>query len=108
MADLRDYVNKDGYRIRATTRAYELYYRKQGFRPVEALQQEQKPEAAKLSFAKMNIVELKKYLTERGIPFEAKAKREELAAACEAADNRTVSGEKPEEDIKDNPDPVEE
>lgn len=102
MADLREYENKDGYRIRATSRAYELYHRKQGFRPVEALQQEQKPEASGSCFSEMKVVDLKKYLTEQGIPFGAKAKREELAALAESAGNHAETGAG-SEDMKEAP-----
>lgn len=105
MADLREYENKDGYHIRATSKAYELYYRQQGFHPVVNTT-EQKSELAKVCFAEMKTTELKKYLTERGIPFGSRAKREKLEALAEAAGNHAMSSEKPEEsekDIEDEP-----
>lgn len=34
MSKMNTYVNKDGYKIRATEKAYNLYYKKQGFEPV--------------------------------------------------------------------------
>lgn len=34
MSKMNTYVNKDGYKIRATEKAHNLYYKKQGFKPV--------------------------------------------------------------------------
>lgn len=86
-AKLQVYEDKDGYRIRATEKAYDLYYRRQGFRPVSAEIAEAATQDAgdqgSTDFAKMTTAALKAYLADAGILFDSKAKKAELVKLAE-------------------------
>lgn len=87
MSNLIEYENKSGYRIRATRRAYDLYYRRQGFYPVgKPENQRDGTPPEKTLVSEMKAAELRKYLADRGISFDPKAKREELVELAEQAE----------------------
>lgn len=71
--DLKTYRRSDGYTIKATPKAYNLFYKKQGF--VEVKESEQGDDISTLG-----VKELKERLTAAGITFKKNAKKEELVA----------------------------
>lgn len=70
---LKTYRRPDGYTIKATPKAYNLLYKKQGF--VEVKESEQGEDISTHS-----LKELKERLTAAGITFKKNAKKEELVA----------------------------
>lgn len=93
MSVIKQYVNKDGYRIRATEKVYNLYYKKQGFKPV-ADKPAESPARKNAEVASPNVPdqdvqegaditvmnndELKAFLIERGVTVKAKDTRKHL------------------------------
>jgi len=71
--DLKTYRRSDGYTIKATPKAYNLFYKKQGF--VEVKESEQGDDISTLG-----VKELKERLSAAGITFKKNAKKEELVA----------------------------
>lgn len=89
---LKRYRRPDGYTIKATPKAYNLFYKKQGF--VEVKEGEQVGDASTLS-----VKELKERLTAAGIEFKKNAKKEELVALLqgEAPETETEETDKESE-----------
>lgn len=83
---LRTYRKPDGYTIKATPKAYNLFYKKQGFKEVT----EAEPEK---DLSELGVKELKERLTAAGITFKKNAKKEELVAL--------LQGEAPETEDAD-------
>ena len=81
MSNLNTYENQEGYCIRATSRAYELYYRKLGFKQIN---QSGKKE--------LTLAEIKKLLKDKGITFDPKAKREELMGLLDSQPGTADTG----------------
>lgn len=71
--NLKKYRRPDGYTIKATPKAYNLFYKKQGFKEVT----EAEPEK---DLSELGVKELKERLTAAGITFKKNAKKEELVA----------------------------
>lgn len=71
---MKDYQNSSGYKIKATEKAYKLFYEKQGFKPVKETEQakQEKP------LEKWTITELKKALEAAKVPFEGTSGKGEL------------------------------
>lgn len=106
MSKMNTYVDKDGYKIRATEKAYELYYKKQGFKldmdksdaaasgqggenPEDAAPEQagENPEDAtsleedftdSAEYKAWSVDSLKKALNEAGIEYPKKATKPEL------------------------------
>lgn len=84
MNSLNTYRNKDGYVIKATRKAYNLFYKKQGFVPVT---EQNADESKALPKREPTVAELKAQLTAAGIEFPDKAKRSDLVKLLEGADS---------------------
>ena len=78
--DLKTYRRSDGYTIKATPKAYNLFYKKQGF--VEVKESEQGDDISTLG-----VKELKERLTAAGITFKKNAKKEELVALLQGEES---------------------
>lgn len=94
MSKMNTYENKDGYKIRATEKAYNLYYKKQGFKPVadkvvavvpeqtEGNPEEVVPGEAESAdsdeYKSWNVASLKEALNEAGIEYPKGATKAEL------------------------------
>ncbi len=104
---LKKYENKDGYRIRATEKAYELYYKSQGFHPCSESEGHSTGRTAQgdnatdsthednatdstheAGFNNMKVAALKAYLKEKGIKYDSKAGKEELVKLAGQATDR--------------------
>lgn len=116
MSEIKQYEDKDGNRIRATSKAYEMYYRKIGFNPVGAANHGAEDVGTSSKFSTMKVADLRQYLKDEGIVFDPKAKREELEALANqtvgnageiTADDTAGDAENPEED-SDTPSPDQE
>lgn len=89
---LKTYKRPDGYTIKATPKAYNLFYKKQGFKEVTEAEQEK-------DLSELGVKELKERLTAAGITFKKNAKKEELVALLqgEAPETETEETDKESE-----------
>lgn len=71
---MKKYTNKEGYEIRATEKAYKLFYEKQGFLPVESKAAAKKTKPLE----KKSIDEIKTALLEAGVDFPENAEKKDL------------------------------
>lgn len=84
---VKTYVKPDGYTIKATPKAYNLFYKKQGFKEMTENNQEK-------DISELGVKELKECLTVAGIAFKKNARKEELVAL--------LLGEAPETETEEN------
>lgn len=98
----KKYVDKDGYEIMATEKAYNMMYKAMGFLPKEEPSNENTDSGEKTgsgeSEKSLTVKELRELLTDAGVAFNPKAKREELlnlwaAHLAERANNSNESGD---------------
>lgn len=87
---LKTYRRPDGYTIKATPKAYNLFYKKQGF--VEVKEEPRGEDVSTLS-----VKELKERLTVAGIDFKKNAKKEELVALLQGEAPETETEETEQE-----------
>lgn len=94
---LHTYANKDGYRIRATKKAYEMYYKSQGFYLCSEIEdhstggtdrEDATDSTSEAGFDAMKTADLKVYLEEKGIEYDSRARKEELVKLAEQAADR--------------------
>lgn len=79
---MNTYQNSNGYKIQATEKAYNLFYKKQGFIPVEGIPVKK--------ITDMTAAELKKYLQEAGVEIPPKAGKKELLELAAALNPQTT------------------
>lgn len=89
---LKTYRKPDGYTIKATPKAYNLFYEKQGFKEVTEAELEK-------DLSELGVKELKERLIAAGIDFKKNAKKEDLVALLqgEAPETETEETERESE-----------
>ena len=87
---LKTYRRPDGYTIKATPKAYNLFYKKQGF--VEVKESEQVDDISTLG-----VKELKERLSAAGIAFKKNAKKEELVALLQGEESEAEEADQESE-----------
>ncbi len=101
---LKTYRRPDGYTIKATPKAYNLFYKKQGFQEVNENEEEKNlpdTDEKEKDFSKLTVNELKEFLTVKGISFDKNAKKEQLLKLLKehgqaGAEENPESAEEPE------------
>lgn len=80
MSEINLYQDHTGYKIRATEKAYNLFYKPQGFAPVADASA---PADPAVKPEKMTAAELKEYLQRNGAEIPPKAGKKELLELVE-------------------------